>query len=425
MSDQQDSLSPEALRSRVDTFEVPDDPEILAPLIRDISTQKLKNFRKRNTWTQKGPLSGFRANTVNDFVRRSLAKLASHHTERRKSLFWLWLIDHQSLLKRIESEVSDDSLRADVLALLDDFGRNQVAWALRFDERESIQQALEAGLWEELQDDESPLVAQHSLRNLKEEYNNLLEDKEELEDTIENLNDELTDLRSTNTNQEGEIDRLKSEVNSLEQEKGTIKQERNELNQALKTVDENLEKQKREKKKAKNRLSKLQQEIREVLTFIADVLDLSSIPEEDSTAAADLVIEQIRELQETCSELSTSVEELEQERNQLAPALPQVKRAWQRRLDSFCQEVDKQLGTLDDDLGAHTPVEDWKHWLSRERSLALSLLNEIEAPSEQHLADLKTIQNLLKLRWYLLEWIRLGLHRHLASTSILTEDSYN
>lgn len=425
MSDQDDSLSLESLRSRVDAVGLPDDSEILLTLVSDISAQKLKDFRKRNRWTQKDALSGFRPNVVDHSVRRLLAKLASHHSDRRKSLVFLWLVDHQLLLERVENEVSADSLRDDVLTLLGDFERHQVAWALRFSERESIQQALDDGLWDELQDDESSLVAQHSLHELKKKHANLQAEKSNLENEFANLEDELSSARSTIESQKGEINQLERNIESLEDEKCTLETRQNELDQELKSTRGNLENQKQKEKQATDQLSKLQREMRGVLTSITDVLDIPSIPEDDPTATAELVVEQIKELQNTCSGLKQAVEDLEEERDQLAPALPHVKHAWEERLNSFHQEVNKQLGTLNDDSEPHTPVKDWKHWLSRERSLTLPLLDEIENPSEHHLADLKTVQNLLELRWYLLEWVKLGILRHLESTSTLTEHTQN
>lgn len=425
MSDQEDSLSPESLRSRVDAVDIPENSETLLTFVSDISAHKLKDLRKRKRWTQKDALSGFRPNVVNDSVRRLLAKLAAHHPDRRKSLVFLWLVDHQQLLERVDNEVSTDSLRNDILTLLGDYKRYQVAWALRFSERESIQQALDSGLWEELQNDESPLVAQHSLRELKKKHAQLQGEKSDLETEVANLENDLSNARSTIESQKKEINQLKRNVESLENEKDTIEAHQNGLDEELTSIRGDLESQKQEKKQARDQLSTLQQDMRSVLASITNVLDIPSTPEDEPTATAELVVEQIKELQNTCSDLKQAVEDLEEERDQLAPALPHVKRAWEERLNSFRQEVDKRLGALSDNPDPHTPAKDWKHWLSQERSLTLPLLDEIENPSEQHLADLKRVQNLLELRWYLLEWVKLGILRHLESTSALTENTHD
>ena len=425
MNDQEDSLSPESLRSRVDAVDIPENSETLLTFVSDISAHKLKDFRKRTRWTQEDALSGFRPNVVNDSVRRLLAKLAAHYSDRRKSLVFLWLVDHQQLLERVDNEVSTDSLRNDILTLLGDYKRYQVAWVLRFSERESIQQALDDGLWEELQNDESPLVAQHSLRELKTKHAQLQGEKSDLEAEVANLEDDLSKARSTIESQKRDINQLNKSVESLEKEKDTIEAKRDELDEELTSIRDDLKNQKQEKRQARDQLSNLQREMRSALASITNMLDVPSTPKDEPTATAELVVEHIKELQNTRSDLKQAVEDLEEERDQLAPALPHVKRAWKNRLNSFRQEVDKRLGELNDSLDPHTPVKDWKHWLNQERSLILPLLDEIENPREERLADLRLVQNLLELRWYLLEWIKLGILRHIESTSALTENTHD
>lgn len=415
------SFSPEALRSLTDEIDIPAERDALRTLAEMLSKSRVKQLRKNNKWAE---IQGFPNNAVSPQIRQLLTVRIEGELQRRKTLVLYWLVDHRKLLKQIAESVSVESVRDDVLDLLSNGAEpDEVAWALRFNEREEIRDTVDSKLWDELHDEESTLLAKYSLRRLEKEYEELESRNKELQQEkstvkarVEQLNDELSTAQSTLEEQSQKIDRLNGEIVSLRDEKEDLKVELENRNQELADAKEELDRKKEENRKTKTRLSDFRRKMSGELESIAAVLDISDLPD-DHKNATDAIIKQIEELQEECRSLEDMVEDLEHELDQLAPSLPHIRREWTSTLEAFCQEVDTQLKSMEETFDSHTPEDDWSDWLSRERSTISDVLDNLEQPTDHHLGATKKIQDLLRLRWYLLEWIRLGLIRRLESTN--------
>ena len=84
-----------------------------------------------------------------------LARDAENNQGRFEALVGMWIDSNNDLLDEI-ADISTDRLQEDLAELLARYGvenRLQVLWALRFDGREKIQEALESGLTEEIRDE--------------------------------------------------------------------------------------------------------------------------------------------------------------------------------------------------------------------------------------------------------------------------------
>jgi DNA repair exonuclease SbcCD ATPase subunit len=415
------SFSPEALRSLTDEVDIPTERDALNSLVQMLSERGVRQIRKNHKWAQ---FSGFRADTVNPVVRQRLTATVEKGSQRRKALVFYWLADHRDLLKQIEESVDAESIRDDVLNLLSDGAKpDEIAWALRFSTREEIREAVDERLWDELHDEESTLLAQHSLRRLEKKYEELENQNDELqqenstlEERVKQLDDELSTAESGLDEQSREIDQLKGEIESLRDEKGDLEAELDNRKQALENAKGELEQKREETRKVKRKLSDVQRKMSKELESIADVLGVPDLPD-DHDEVSGVIVNHIEKLQEECRSLESTVENLERELDRLAPALPHIRREWTNTVETFRQEVDAQLESVEETSDSHTPEDDWSDWLSRERSTISDILDNLEQPSDHNLEATKNIQDLLRLRWYLLEWIRLGLIRHLESTN--------
>ena len=421
MSAEDHSFSLKALRSLKDEVEVPVDRDAIRSLVEMLSKSRVKQLRKNNKWAE---IRGFPNNAVSPQVRKLLTVKIEGESKYRKTLVLYWLVDHRDLLKQIEESVSVESIRDDVLDLLSNGAEaDEIAWALRFSTREEIRDAVDEELWNELHDEQSTLLAQYSLQRLEEEYeelesrnNELRQKNSTLEKRVKQLDDELSTAESKLEEQREKSNRLEGEIDSLKDEKANLESELDNQNQALGDVKGELEQEKKGHQKAKGQLSNLQRKMSKELETIVDALGTSDLPD-DHEDATNVILSHIEDLQEECRSLEDTVEDLEHELDQLAPALPHIRREWANTLESFHQEVDAQLEKAEEASDSHAPEDDWSEWLSRERSTITDVLANLEQPTDQHLSKTKNIQDLLRLRWYLLEWIRLGLIRRLESTN--------
>jgi chromosome segregation ATPase len=385
----------------------------------------VKELRKSRKWAQ---IKGFRDSVVNEVVRKRLAGAAAQNEERCKSLVLYWLLDHRELVEEIERSVSESTIRQDVLNILEQgFEATEVGWALRFDEREQIRSALEGGLWDELHDEQSPLLSRRTARRLEEENEQLraelskkVDDNDRLGEKISRLETKLKNVEQELKEEDEYVNRLEERVAEIGSEKEKVEEKRDELSDRIDELEAELESREHALEEARRAREQLDEQIEKVLSSVANTLDLSHLPDDISTAG-DEIERGIGELRSQRDSLEERVNTLEKERDTLAPALDRITVAWKDELEKLNDKVEAELPINKEDHPEHDPSKDWREWLEEERSLVSDLLNSLEDPDDQHLSTIGQVQGLLRLRWYLLEWMRYGFLRHLQSTTAVID----
>lgn len=425
-----DSSSPdlEALTGHLSALDVPFGAERTRRIVSTLSKTAVKAILDGTNWAQKGGTS-----KPSDFARRQIIMQASNHAKRCSYLAKIWITDHADLLTYMQANVEPDSLREDLATLFQEHEAKpeEISLALRFDARESIRAASEE-LSSELLNEMSPLRAQYTIQQLREENETLRSEKSDHAEEVEELQAKISDLESTRKKLRGTREELKHKAEHLEQKladrNDEIQTVRDKLQTARSTVktrteerdsaQQEVESLKNDLRLTKQTLESAREETNTARDAVGRVLDLDASPEPDQIASA--IQSALDEVRRENDSLREDVERLRAERNQLAPALDQIDEAWEDALDALSNRVAHELETAQHDASVE-PSYDWKEWMTQEQSLITSLLSSMEDASEDNLSDARELQDLLQLRWYLLEWIKIGLRRQLNASSVATQ----
>jgi myosin heavy subunit len=232
--------------------------EDLQRLAKGIDHKQITELVKHNNYLQQHVFPGFRpTNLPWERVPAKLAQDASHRPAARIGLLKSWLDTNSDLCKRVEQEISVETIEEDVaklLASLGHDGKDRLLWALLLDKREEMQSALINGLRDAITNETSTLLAradqyqlanqlekaEHEIRTLKDLLSKLEERDRLLNRKIEQFDDlqsELQTLKKVKKDDEtqhlNEIRQLDASLYKANEERDTAQQMVKELQAAL------------------------------------------------------------------------------------------------------------------------------------------------------------------------------------------------
>jgi hypothetical protein len=426
--------------------------EDLATLIAGIDHSRIVDLVKHSSHLQQHVFRGFRPTRLPwEQVPGRLARYACDDRGRVDSLISRWVASNKDLLDEVEA-ISPDNIREGVVNLLARRGienKLQVLWALRFDEREEVQQALEDGLAEEITAKVSELIFQAQCVQVAE-----LQDNRRL---IRHKNEQIVTLQSRVAELEGDrallLDRigeqtsaqeaLEAELITLEQQLADEQATSVELRRSVQDLKSTLQVQ-----AASSRQEETQQQLNETLLTLEEErrqtaslrLKLGKLEQQLENAYArrdeerernDTLAQQVQKLErakevliEEKRVLTQRFEQLQDESERIrrhvrdqalhetldTVPLPGLEEVWTKEREA----VRDYIHALTDSLqpGRDTPLtpvnkwELWSQWLAYEASMVQAILNALSNEVDSGLDDIKRAQQLLALRWYLLEYTR-------------------
>jgi chromosome segregation ATPase len=385
----------------------------------------------------------------------------------------MWQASNEELREEI-ADIPVGQLEEGLAELLVHYGiekRLQLLWALRFDERDGVREALEAGLADEITSETSRLLSQAqqqvlalSLESAQEQVTDLqsrlakaqsdLEDSQRLlqrkkeqlgteQARVENLQEENSHLRAQIHKYVHDLESLSVRWEQTQEQLTEEQAQTEELRHSLRHLKETLRaqiegsRQEEVQERLNEALLKLEEERKETASLR---LGLRKLEQQVKEAYAKRDIEQ-----ERSSKLEQKVERLEHDKGVIIEE--------KRRLTERIHHLDEELrGTHDqvkeravseilrelplnelndrwtedreairDHLHAlvaegerkgditASPIDrwvTWEQWLEDERALLQDALTPTRSDDEDNLGALRRAQELLALRWYLLECTR-------------------
>ena len=328
-------------------------------------------------------------------VPETVAKHAQNCSFTSASLIKAWVKNNQELLGQVINEVSIEHIEDGVVHLLATIGvtekeRNRLLWALILDSRSEVQQALLDGLHDELIDETSHLITKAKLYAAQQDLEKSRAEIAKLRAEKENLIAQLAQIPTL----EATIHDL---TNTSEQLKSSLADERS----LYATTSQQL--------------SAAQSEIRQLQAMLAEERNERAILEDIFVyiqQESGTFEEQVKQLEEELTQTKAEICLLLNQRQEvrIAESLPRFDAAWSNAV----RDIADHLHMLLSEQAMEHPRSiterkwlDWQDWQQHESELVHALLCSPPASlTDRDLSDLKTAQQLLLLRWYLLEWLK-------------------
>jgi chromosome segregation ATPase len=447
----------------------------LAELTRGIDREYIVGLVKQDKHLQRRVFAGFRPTHLPwDRVPARLAQDAVGEPGKSARLINLWRVSNQDLLDEV-SNMHPEDLREGVITLLVRRGledREQILWALRLDERLEVEQALADGLEKELLEEASGLISQAentiltgALEAVRGQLAEAEARREVAETEVERLQrlaqrraDDMQDLRKSRDEAKKEQAWLKEEINTLKKQRQsdqeTIaelmrefaeKQERvQELRRSVRDLKSSLqaqaqdrdldeallelEEERQNSARLRLKVQSLTNDLREAYEKRDRVREQVESQEQDIERLKhdkEVIIEEKRRLQECVQDLRAEVKDLQMQYNghdheQIlrAMSIENFESAWQHAREDVRNHIHSVLSTLrakpQTQLGIDKK-ELWRDWLERELALVEEGLAALDTYPETggwfDTAVFNQAQELLALRWYLLEYTKQAIQR--------------
>jgi uncharacterized coiled-coil DUF342 family protein len=396
---------------------------------------------------------------------RKLAQAAVGHPARESHLLSLWTLSNRDLVKEV-TNLPTDNLREAAIRLLIQRGlenRKRILWALRFDDRPEVRKALEDGLENTFLEDASGLISRmansiltNELRSVKERLAESEARRDKAEADVERLQqqvDEAQKWHDAYDEAEKEQAWLKEEINELKEQhqsdQETIAKLKRELSEEQERVqelrrsvrdlkstlqaqaeDRDLDKALLELEEERNNSARLRLKVEGLRQDLQDAYDkrdtvrerVGSLEQEVEQLEYDkeVIIKQKRHLQARIEELQRELKELRMQRDeqmyeQVLGAMPieEMDSEWEQAREGIRNHIHSVLSILRAEPQSQVELDRdklWQDWVEQEMSLVEKGLVELDAYSETgrlpSTATFNEAQNLLMLRWYLLEYMR-------------------
>lgn len=454
----------------------------ITELVQGIDREYIVRLVKQEEYLRRRVFAGFRPSHLPwKQVPRRLAQDAAGHPGRTAHLLNLWKLSNQDLLDEVSS-LPPDNLREGVVRLLVRRGpgdRKQILWALRLDERPEVDKALEEGLERDLVEEASALISQAENTILTEELETIREQLAEAEvrrDTAEAEVEKLQELTRRRADEvqkwrasydEASIEQawLKDEIKALKEQRGSdqeiiarlqrqlaeeqehvqeLRRSVTDLRSSLQAQAENrdldealleLEDERKYSARLRLKVDGLTHDLREAYDKRDKVREhTDSLGQEVERLKHDkeVIIEEKRRLQKRVENLQAEIKELRMQRDERAydralAAVPfeDIDSVWQHAREDVRTHIHSILSTLRADPQHQIEIDKsglWQAWVGRELGLVEKGLAELDTyPDTGRLPDtaaLDEAQELLTLRWYLLEYMRQAI-QHAEMTSFL------
>jgi hypothetical protein len=450
----------------------------VAALVSEIDRALIVDLVKRSKYLQK-VFHGFRPSKLPwAQVPKRLAREVESDPSRLGQLVSLWVESNQDLLDQV-SDISLDRLRESIAELLARRGvedKFQVLWALRLDERDQVQQALAAGLSEEISAETSELLslaqgkvlavaletAQMQVAGLKRQLKEAEADLEDNQRLLQHKNEQLGESQAQVSKLKAELEGKKAELEAghkewdrvrkqLEQELRDVQRELDdeqaisiELHQSVQDLKATLQaqvassSQEETQQKLDKALLDLEQEHKESARLRLQVDGLrrdleDTYTKRDEARDQNKVIVQKQKRLEYDKEvlikqkrgLAQKLETIERERSDLhrqlqeqivqetltASPLSELEERWADERDAIRDYMRELIHSLSVEGEASSSEIDkerlWSQWLEREAALVHSIVTALDGSVDlDAVNELEDAQQLLTLRWYLLEYTR-------------------
>ncbi len=460
--------------------------EELEALVAGIDRTRIVDLVKHSRYL-KQMFRGFRPSRLPwSQVPARLARDAENNPGRFEALVGMWIESNNELLDEIV-DISTDRLREELAELLARYGvesRLQILWALRFDGREKVQEALEAGLTEEIKDETSRLLSQaeqHTLalaletsrarvselqsqlseaESILKEANRLLRRKNEQielgQAEVERLQEERQRLESQIDEQARGLEAFAVEQSQTQELLADERAKTEELRRSMRDLKEtlrvqmassrqeetqqklnaallSLEEERKASAELRLRLGKVEQKLEEAYAK----RDLEQARSSDLVQQIerlaydkDVIIEEKRQLIERVEDLQEQLRRARAHLQDRAVSETLARLPWKELDGRWSEEREEMRDQLRDlvstvqrlDDAAFVPAgkwESWEKWVEVEMGLLQDILTSLEQVEEDSLVRLKQAQELLALRWYLLECTRQAILINLQETTFL------
>jgi chromosome segregation ATPase len=447
----------------------------IAALVSGIDRSRIVDLVKRTPHLQQHVFRGFRPSRLPwDHVPKRLARDAHGDPGRVKMLIAKWRESNRDLVDEVE-RISPDRIQEDVAELLAHRGvesKLQVLWALRLDDREEVQRALEAGLATELTAETSELLS-------RVEHNVLVAALKAAQTRATELDEKLSEAGSTLEDNQRllqyksiQLEALQAKIADLEEGRVQLLARADERAQVRETLEAELLAIQQQLAGEKATNAELRKSVRDLKTTLQIQIE-SSRQEETQQQLNEALLTLEEERRQTASlrlklgrleqrlESAYAKREEERERNDsftqqlkklehAREVIIEQKRELTRRLEDLQSELDSARRQLRDEavhealeilplsgledlwmeereavrdylyalMGSltaedETPSSDldkwelWFQWLEREAALVREVLSGLQKEaSSGSVNSLRSAQQLLALRWYLLEYTR-------------------
>ncbi len=434
----------------------------LVELIQDIEHKYITELVKRNKHLSQRVFRGFRPNHLPwKQVPDRLARDAQGDLHKVGALLELWQKSNSGLVEEV-AEVTVDSLQEEVVRLLTQHGmesKGKILWALRLDERPEIQEALTLELKQELSGEASSpfgqvlqellATTQKELDDAKtelekqrrraqqktgqavewrEKYEAVVARKKHLQAQIEQLEnqrkadqDSLYHLQRQLDEEQASTQELRRSVTDL---KASLRRQVEEQDSSEILLE--LEAERKTSAILRLKAEKLEQQRGDAYAKRDQVLEQAEALRQKLEQAQhdkNVIIDQKRQLQEQLEESQAKFRELQsrQDEETFKPILEAIpvtgcEAVWleaQATVREHLRDVLSALGVGDEAQVTMDKMTAWQSWVTEESRLVEETLTSLDAYPETaalpDMARLKEAQQLLVLRWYLLEYTRLAI----------------
>jgi len=200
--------------------------EEIEALIAGIDRPLITDLVKHSPHLQRHVFPGFRPSRLPwSQVPPRLAREVENNPARFDDLVEMWIASNEELLDEI-ADIPTEHLREILAELLARYGvenRLQVLWALRIDGREKIQEALEAGLAEEISDETSHLLSQAQQHVLALTLEAARAQVADLQNQLAEAKSDLGDNRRLLQRKNEQFENSQAEVERLQEEREQLK----------------------------------------------------------------------------------------------------------------------------------------------------------------------------------------------------------
>lgn len=443
--------------------------EEIASLVRGIDRKRIVDLVKRTQYLQRQVFAGFRPDHIPwKWAPTLLARDACGDANKVAILFQLWEDSNKELIGQV-AQLHIENLRegvADLLARQGPESRERILWAIRLDDRPKVQQALKQGLAEELRSPTSPLMSYVQTRILAQELESTREELSGIKVQLRTAQEDSSNLRRLTQRKSEQIVELQSRLENVSTRKqelegiiaelelqaqrsqNTIVDLEQQLEDKLASITElrrsvqdlkstlraqaekeqadeillALEEERREAagvrlqlQKAEQRQKKLLLQRDELETQIAEAKQNLERMQHDK----EVIIEEKRILHDQVQQLREDLEAVQAGRSrqvsdQVLAAIrsePPEER-WQSAQSEIRRYIFDLVAFLDqEELGTEVDkIALWNKWVEKETNLVYEMLTTLAEYSEQkklpQLSEIESAQQILTLRWYLLEFTR-------------------
>jgi predicted nucleic acid-binding Zn-ribbon protein len=328
-------------------------------------------------------------------VPETVAKHAQNCSFTSTSLIKSWVRNNQELLEQVANEVSIEYIEDGVVHLLATIGiaekeRDRLLWALILDNRPEVQQALANGLHDELIDETSHLITKAKLYAAQQD--------------LEKSRTEIAELRA-------EKEKLIAQLAQIPTLEATI----HDLTSISKQLESSLADERSQHAATSQQLSAAQSEIRLLQAMLTEERNERAILENIFVyiqQESGTFEEQIKQLKEELTQTKAEICLLLNQRQEIriAESLPRFDAAWSNAVRDIADHLHMLLSEQAAEHPKLTSEEkwcDWQNWQQHESELVHALLcSPPTSLTARDLSNLETVQKLLLLRWYLLEWLK-------------------